>query len=155
MKEEHLEAISVTVGPGQEHSLHEGLLFAREKAQELNRPLIPVNHLEAHCLAARMAAKVHFPFLSLLATGTSTSLTLHKDQGSNLILGLATDQAVGQALDSAAHKILGHPSVRDENERAAFLELQRGKLTDLSFLDQPGPHLASSLEQLAKWGVIE
>ena len=94
-------------------------------------------------------------FLSLLATGTFTSLTLHKDQGSNLILGLATDQAVGQALDSAAHRILGHPSVRDENERAAFLELQRGKLTDLSFLDQPGPHLASSLEQLAKWGVIE
>ena len=104
-KEAEIEAIAVTVGPGQEHSLNEGIIFAQSLGRKLGIPVYPVNHLEAHCLVTRMQSggtSPEFPFISCLATGTSTDLVLHKDLGCNLIYGVALDQAVGAALDHAA-----------------------------------------------------
>src|SRR3989344_9132005 len=45
-----IDAIGITVGPGLEPCLWQGINFAKELAEKLNKPLIPVNHIEAHIL---------------------------------------------------------------------------------------------------------
>lgn len=155
--ESHIEAIAVTVGPGQEHSLNEGILFAQKLATKLGVPVYPVNHLEAHCLVPRMKGESpSFPFVSCLATGTSTDLVLHKDIGSNLIYGFALDQAIGGALDNVSRELFSHPVFRDPQARKDFLFLHRGELSeeDLGFLDDVRIHGGKRLEELAKRGSI-
>ena len=49
-----LEAIAVTIGPGQLIGLKAGIDFAQALGNKYNLPVIPVNHLEAHCLTPRM-----------------------------------------------------------------------------------------------------
>lgn len=48
-----LEAIAVTIGPGQTHSLNEGIKFAQKLAIEHDLPLIPVSHIESHVMSGR------------------------------------------------------------------------------------------------------
>ncbi len=49
-----LDAIAVTIGPGQLHGLKVGIDFAKAPGNKFALPVIPVNHLEAHCLTPRM-----------------------------------------------------------------------------------------------------
>ena len=49
-----LDAIAVTIGPGQLPGLKAGIDFAKALGDQYALPVIPVNHLEAHCLTPRM-----------------------------------------------------------------------------------------------------
>ena len=49
-----MEAIAVTIGPGQLPGLKAGIDFAKALGHKYALPVIPVNHLEAHCLTPRM-----------------------------------------------------------------------------------------------------
>lgn len=94
--------------------------------------MYPVNHLEAHCLVPRMSrggTRPKFPFISCLATGTSTDLILHKDLGCNLIYGFSLDQALGAALDGVSRDLFSHPVFKDPKARRDFIALQRGRIT--------------------------
>jgi N6-L-threonylcarbamoyladenine synthase len=46
-----IDLIAVTIGPGLEPCLWEGVNFAKDLAQSLKLPLVPVNHVEAHIIA--------------------------------------------------------------------------------------------------------
>ena len=63
-----IDAIAVTSGPGLIGGLLVGLMFAKGLAFTLNKPLVAVNHLEAHALTPRISSDIEFPFLLLLVS---------------------------------------------------------------------------------------
>ena len=104
-----LDAIAFTRGPGLMGSLLVGVSFAKGMALALNRPLIEVNHMEAHVLAHFIEEpKPPFPFLCLTVSGGHTEIILVNDYLSMRVLGETQDDAVGEAFDKAA-KMMGLP----------------------------------------------
>ncbi|KAL4426695.1 hypothetical protein ABPG77_004751 [Micractinium sp. CCAP 211/92] len=53
---DQLDAVAVTIGPGLSLCLRVGVLKARQLAARHHLPLIPVHHMEAHALVARLGA---------------------------------------------------------------------------------------------------
>ena len=53
-----LDAIAVTIGPGLALCLRVGVLKARQLARDFAVPLVPVHHMEAHALIARLGARL-------------------------------------------------------------------------------------------------
>ncbi|MBZ1345201.1 MAG: hypothetical protein KY055_00965 [Candidatus Nealsonbacteria bacterium] len=51
IKLSEIDLIGLTVGPGLEPCLWQGINFAKNLAQKLNLPIVPINHIEAHILA--------------------------------------------------------------------------------------------------------
>ena len=72
------------------------------------KPLIAVNHLEAHALTARLTANIAFPYLLLLASGGHTQILAVRGVGDYHRLGATVDDAIGEAFDKTA-KLLGLP----------------------------------------------
>ena len=104
-----LDAIAFTRGPGLMGSLLVGVSFAKGMVLALNRPLIEVNHMEAHVLAHFIEEpKPPFPFLCLTVSGGHTEIILVNDYLSMRVLGETQDDAVGEAFDKAA-KMMGLP----------------------------------------------
>jgi N6-L-threonylcarbamoyladenine synthase len=104
-----LDAVAYTRGPGLMGALLVGASFAKGMALALHRPLIEVNHMEAHVLAHFIKDKPPaFPFLCLTVSGGHTQIVLVKDYNDLKVIGETKDDAVGEAFDKAA-KILGLP----------------------------------------------
>jgi N6-L-threonylcarbamoyladenine synthase len=72
------------------------------------KPLIAVNHLEAHALTARLTDGVAFPFLLLLISGGHCQLLAVEGVGRFRLYGTTIDDAVGEAFDKTA-KLLHLP----------------------------------------------
>jgi len=99
-----LEAVAVTAGPGLKVCLMVGVSFAKNFAFARGLPVIPVNHLEAHCAAWRLARpydEALYPMLTLLVSGGHTSLVLSKAPGHYQLLARTRDDAAGEAFDKA------------------------------------------------------
>lgn len=91
-----LSAVAVTVGPGLGLCLQVGVKKARAIAKAHQLPLVPVHHMEAHALVARMGAPdVKFPFLTLLISGGHNLLLLARGVGDYAELGTTLDDALG------------------------------------------------------------
>lgn len=103
-----VDAIAVTVGPGLIGSLLVGISFAKGLALSLNKPLIGVNHMQAHIAAQYIDNNPTFPFLCLTVSGGHTQLVLVRDYMDMEIIGQTLDDAAGEAFDKAA-KMLGLP----------------------------------------------
>lgn len=101
-----IEAIAVTRGPGLIGGLIVGLMVAKSLAYALRKPLIGINHLEAHALTARLVYPLEFPFMLLLISGGHCQLLEVKNVGSYRKLGGTIDDAAGEAFDKVA-KMLG------------------------------------------------
>lgn len=100
-----LDAIAVTNRPGLPMSLLIGLRYAKFLARKYSKPIIPVHHMEAHALMARMENQIEFPFLCLLVSGGHTQLVHVKDPMTFNFLGGAIDDAVGEAFDKIARRL--------------------------------------------------
>ncbi len=110
-KNQDLDAIAYTLGPGLIGALLVGDCFARSLATALGVPFIPVHHLEGHLLAPMLedSAPV-FPFLALLVSGGHSQLIEVKALGDYHIIGESLDDAAGEAFDKAAKMLgLGYP----------------------------------------------
>jgi N6-L-threonylcarbamoyladenine synthase len=104
-----LDAIAVTSGPGLVGALLVGVQVAKALAAAWERPLVRVNHLEGHLVAAFLAdPPPRFPFLGLVVSGGHTSLYACEDFGRYRLLGCTRDDAAGEAFDKGA-KLLGLP----------------------------------------------
>lgn len=104
-----IDAIAVTAGPGLPGALMAGSAFATSLAMGLDKPLIPVHHLEGHLLSPLLSAKPpEFPFTALLVSGGHTQLMAVEALGEYRLLGETLDDAAGEAFDKSA-KLMGLP----------------------------------------------
>lgn len=111
-----IDAVAVTQGPGLAGALVVGMNTAKAMAYALGRPLIAVNHLEAHIYANWLGAASSaqhdpvFPIVCLLVSGGHTELILMTGHGRFHQLGRTLDDAAGEAFDKAARLLgLGFP----------------------------------------------
>ncbi len=107
VKLDDLAAIAVVTHPGLVGSLLVGLTAAKTLALVLERPLIAVNHIEAHLYACRMhAGRDIFPAVGLVVSGGHTNLYDCPGPTGFELLGSTIDDAAGEAFDKVA-AILG------------------------------------------------
>lgn len=106
-----IDVFAVTQGPGLIGSLLVGLSFAKGLAYAHKRPLISIDHLEAHVHSVFLEkADISFPALALLVSGGHTSLMLLEKKLHYRILGKTRDDAAGEALDKISKFLeLGYP----------------------------------------------
>lgn len=105
-----VDAIAATAGPGLIGGVLVGLTTAKALAAALDKPLIAVNHLEAHALTARLTDGVKFPYLMLLVSGGHSQFVLVRGVGDYERWGMTIDDALGEAFDKVAKLLsLGHP----------------------------------------------
>jgi N6-L-threonylcarbamoyladenine synthase len=119
---DEIDAVAVTYGPGLAGSLLVGVNLAKGLALGAGRPLVGINHLEAHIYANWLepGQEIHFPIICLLASGGHTNLILMKGHGKYIALGQTLDDAAGEAFDKVARLLgLGYPG-GPEIEKAAI-----------------------------------
>ncbi|GAB4257244.1 MAG: tRNA (adenosine(37)-N6)-threonylcarbamoyltransferase complex transferase subunit TsaD [Vicingaceae bacterium] len=109
---ETIDAIAYTNGPGLLGSLLVGSSFAKGLSIALNKPLIIVNHMQAHILAHFIKNNKYtsppFPFICLTVSGGHTQLVKISAPLKMEILGETLDDAAGEAFDKIA-KLLKLP----------------------------------------------
>ncbi|WP_082022058.1 tRNA (adenosine(37)-N6)-threonylcarbamoyltransferase complex transferase subunit TsaD [Flavihumibacter sp. ZG627] len=104
-----LDSIAFTQAPGLIGALLVGAQFARSMALALNKPLIPVHHMQAHVIANLIdEPSPSFPFLCLTVSGGHTQIVLCESPTIMKVIGETIDDAAGEAFDKSA-KILGLP----------------------------------------------
>ena len=106
-----LDAIAFTRGPGLLGSLLVGVSFAKSFSMALNKPMIEVNHMEAHILAHLIndgSPIPEFPFLCLTVSGGHTQLVVVKSPLDMEVIGETIDDAAGEAFDKIS-KIMELP----------------------------------------------
>jgi N6-L-threonylcarbamoyladenine synthase len=103
-----LDAVAAAAGPGLIGGVIVGLTMAKSIALVTRKPLVAVNHLEAHALTARLTHRVGFPYLLLLVSGGHTQLISVEDVDRYRFIGGTVDDAIGEAFDKTA-KMLGLP----------------------------------------------
>lgn len=111
IRPDRLDAVAVTNRPGLIGALLVGVSAAKALSLAWAKPLIGVDHVEAHIAAAGLAEpELTAPYVALVVSGGHTCLYLVRDLDSGLdgMTRLATtlDDAAGEAFDKAA-KLLG------------------------------------------------
>ena len=111
---DQLSAVAFTRGPGLMGSLLVGVSFAKGFALALGKPIIEVNHLQAHVSAHFIVEEgkdlPQFPFLCLLVSGGNSQILLVMDYMDMQIVGQTIDDAAGEAFDKCAKVMgLGYP----------------------------------------------
>src|SRR6266404_2671894 len=113
----HVEALDLIIatamaeaGPGLIGGVIVGLITAKAIALVHEKPLIAVNHLEAHALTARLTDGTPFPYCLFLASGGHTQIVAVLGVGNYVRLGTTLDDAIGEAFDKTAKLLgLGYP----------------------------------------------
>jgi N6-L-threonylcarbamoyladenine synthase len=105
---DNIDGIAVSQGPGLIGSLLVGLSFAKGLAVSYNKPLVGVNHIDAHMYANFIEHEEIYPFVALIVSGGHTRLVYVKSVFDHEILGTTRDDAAGEAFDKIG-KILGLP----------------------------------------------
>ncbi|MGE5354251.1 MAG: tRNA (adenosine(37)-N6)-threonylcarbamoyltransferase complex transferase subunit TsaD [Acidobacteriota bacterium] len=106
-----VDVVCATAGPGLIGALLVGLTFGKSLAYSLNKPFIPVNHIEGHIFSGfLMEEKPEFPYLALAVSGGHTLLLIVKSDTEIIKLGTTVDDAAGEAFDKVAKMLgLGYP----------------------------------------------
>ncbi len=144
-----IDAVAMTAGPGLAGSLLVGVNVAKTMAWALDRPLISVNHLEAHIYANWLGLPgeeppppPRFPLVCLLVSGGHTELIAMTGHGLYRHLGRTLDDAAGEAFDKGARLLgLGYPggpaiqraASGGDPERFALPRAWLGESYDFSF----------------------
>ncbi|NDG90059.1 MAG: tRNA (adenosine(37)-N6)-threonylcarbamoyltransferase complex transferase subunit TsaD, partial [Proteobacteria bacterium] len=104
-----IDQIAYTSGPGLLGALLIGENFAQGLSAALNKPLLPINHLEGHLMSPVMEfPEIQTPYISLLVSGGHSMIVDVKERGEYEILGQSQDDAVGEAFDKVG-KLLELP----------------------------------------------
>src|SRR5262252_9290626 len=99
---------AAAAGPGLIGGVIVGLTTAKAIALVSEKPLIAVNHLEAHAVTVRLTDGTPFPYCLFLASGGHTQIVAVLGVGNYVRLGTTVDDAIGEAFDKIA-KLLGLP----------------------------------------------
>jgi N6-L-threonylcarbamoyladenine synthase len=108
---EAMDYFAVTQGPGLVGSLLVGLNFAKGLAYFYKKPVLGIDHVQAHIESAFIdRPDLEFPVLALVVSGGHTSLFVLKKKLKYQVLGRTRDDAAGEALDKIAKFLdLGYP----------------------------------------------
>ena len=101
-----IDGIAFTKGPGLMGSLLVGSSFAKSLSLSLNKPLIAINHMEAHVLANFIDHDIKTPCICLTASGGHTELVLVQGIHNMSLIGQTLDDSAGETFDKCA-KIIG------------------------------------------------
>jgi N6-L-threonylcarbamoyladenine synthase len=115
-----LDGVAAAAGPGLIGGVIVGLTTAKAIALVNGKPLMAVNHLEAHALTARLTAATPFPYCLFLASGGHTQIVAVRGVGQYTLLGTTIDDAIGEAFDKTAKLLgLGYPGGPQVEKEAA------------------------------------
>jgi len=115
-----LDGVAAAAGPGLIGGVIVGLTMAKAIAFVHHKPLIAVNHLEAHALTARLTDATPFPYCLFLASGGHTQILGVRGVGDYVLLGGTVDDAIGEAFDKTAKLLgLGYPGGPQVEKEAA------------------------------------
>ncbi|MFI3615968.1 tRNA (adenosine(37)-N6)-threonylcarbamoyltransferase complex transferase subunit TsaD [Streptococcus uberis] len=114
-----IDAVAVTYGPGLVGALLVGIAAAKAFAWANQIPLIPVNHMAGHLMAAREQKELSYPLMALLVSGGHTELVYVPKAGEYHIIGETRDDAVGEAYDKVGRVMgLTYPAGREIDQLA-------------------------------------
>ncbi|MFA9414105.1 MULTISPECIES: tRNA (adenosine(37)-N6)-threonylcarbamoyltransferase complex transferase subunit TsaD [unclassified Streptococcus] len=114
-----LTAVAVTEGPGLVGALLVGMAAAKAFAWAHGLPLIPVNHMAGHLMAAKEQSDLTYPLMALLVSGGHTELVYVPEAGDYRIIGETRDDAVGEAYDKVGRVMgLTYPAGREIDQLA-------------------------------------
>ncbi|MGD2044774.1 MAG: tRNA (adenosine(37)-N6)-threonylcarbamoyltransferase complex transferase subunit TsaD [Gemmatimonadota bacterium] len=106
---DEIDVFGVTAGPGLIGALLVGVCWTKAVAYGLDRPWVPVHHMEAHLFAPSLEhPEAEPPFVALLVSGGHTLLLHATEWGEYRLLGQTRDDAAGEAFDKVA-KLLDLP----------------------------------------------
>jgi N6-L-threonylcarbamoyladenine synthase len=110
-----IDLVACTHGPGLLGALQVGVAYSKSLSMALQKPLVLVNHMQAHILAHFIQSKnsqqieiPDFPFLCLTVSGGHTQLVMVYSPLEMKVVGKTIDDAAGEAFDKAA-KVMGLP----------------------------------------------
>ncbi len=108
---EDVAAIAVTTRPGLIGSLLVGLTAAKAFAWAKLKPLVAIDHIEAHVHAATMERETSpYPCVALVVSGGHTALYRCRSPLELELVGCTMDDAAGEAFDKVAQILgLGYP----------------------------------------------
>ncbi|HEY0223257.1 MAG TPA: tRNA (adenosine(37)-N6)-threonylcarbamoyltransferase complex transferase subunit TsaD [Pseudolabrys sp.] len=107
---DRIDGVAAAAGPGLIGGVIVGLTTAKAIALVKRKPLIAINHLEAHALTARLTDGTAFPYCLFLASGGHTQIVAVLGIGQYVRLGTTQDDAIGEAFDKTAKLLgLGYP----------------------------------------------
>ena len=108
MKEENVNAIAFSQGPGLAPCLLEGMGFAKELAERLKKPIVLVNHCIAHLEIGKITG-ARDPVM-LYASGANTQIIAYAS-GKYRVFGETLDLGVGNFIDTfGRYAGLGFPA---------------------------------------------
>lgn len=114
-----IDGVAATAGPGLIGGLLVGLTMAKAIALACDKPLLAINHLEAHALTPRLLGPLQFPYLLLLISGGHTQFQIVEGVGRYRRIGTTIDDALGEAFDKTAKLLgLGYPGGPEVERRA-------------------------------------
>lgn len=116
-----IDAIAVGAWPGLIGSLLCAVTAAKTLALRWQRPLIAVDHVQAHLAAVHLGRQtVPYPLVGLVASGGHSRYYLSQRPGDLVSLGGTIDDAAGEAYDKAAATLgLGYPGGPEIDRHAA------------------------------------
>jgi N6-L-threonylcarbamoyladenine synthase len=121
-----VDGIAAAAGPGLIGGVIVGLTTAKALALAEGKPLMAVNHLEAHALTARLTDGIDFPYCLFLASGGHTQIVAVRGVGDYVLLGNTMDDAIGEAFDKTAKLLgLGYPGGPQVERLATSGDAQR------------------------------
>ncbi|MFH1644923.1 MAG: tRNA (adenosine(37)-N6)-threonylcarbamoyltransferase complex transferase subunit TsaD [Candidatus Omnitrophota bacterium] len=106
-----IDVIAVTQGPGLVGALLVGISLAKALSFSLDKPLVGVNHIQAHLYSSMMSVEeLEFPSVGLVVSGGHTNLYYVDSPTDIKLIGYTRDDACGEAFDKVAKILeLGFP----------------------------------------------
>ena len=124
IKEEEVEVIAFSQGPGLPPCLLEGMRFTKELSQKLGMPVVGVNHCVAHLEVGRVTGAKD-PVM-LYASGANTQVIAYAS-GKYRVFGETLDIGVGNFIDNFARYaglgFPGGPKIEEKAKGGKYIEL--------------------------------
>ncbi len=130
-KEDTIDAVGATAGPGLAPALLVGLTFGKSLAWAKHASFYAINHLEGHIYSPFVSRGKwpEFPHLALIASGGHTLLVDAPEDHQRIIVGGTRDDAAGEAFDKLARMVgLSYPGGPEMEKEAVRGEVGRIKL---------------------------
>ncbi len=102
IKINEIDGIAVANRPGLSGSLMVGVSFAKGLSYGLDKPIIGIDHVQAHLYAPHIEHDIEYPYIGLLVSGGHTVIAIVKAFDQMEIIGSTIDDACGEAFDKVA-----------------------------------------------------